>query len=65
MHLAILTGETTTVGGVESLTNAMQILMNLAGTVIDICVNNPVLAIFIAGGLVGTVIGIIKAAKSI
>lgn len=49
----------------EGLTTAVTALMDLAGTFITTILANPVLALFFAAGLVGTVIGIVSQLKHV
>lgn len=48
-----------------SLQTAITNLMNLAGTMLDTIVENPVLAIPLAGSIVGVAIGVIRRIKRV
>ena len=49
----------------EGLTAAVTQMLELAGTFITTILANPVLALFFAAGLVGTVIGVVKKLKRV
>ena len=49
----------------EALTTGITTLLGLAGTVLDTMLANPVLTLFFAVGITGSIIGVVKKLKHV
>ena len=50
-------------GGNIAITESMTLLLDLAGTVLDLILAHPVLALFFCAGLVTVIIGVVSQLK--
>lgn len=62
LNPVVLTGET---GGMTAVTNGVSALLELASTMLNTIVSNPIFAALFAAGFVGIAIGIVRKLKHV
>lgn len=59
----LLTGTESTVSGLEAVAGTMDVVMGVAGSVLDWVMENPLMLAYFTVGFIGIGIGIVKSFK--